>query len=206
MVRPERHDAFAYRYRPACVLLGRNPHPDVRPRGEGFVVVLMPEFFSDDEMGRNVRRRFCAVHPVLCLAQGDVAVYGNGIQLGNARWQQADKVEVRFTGHTGAQKQIRSVRVPTRNDVRGLRSSFGVNGGAVALVLELMSCFSCVPEHAPLSAYRCGKAVRKAVRHGRAFRAIKQVVAKSGRNPEEVALHSLPIGGATTLAAVGDMS
>ena len=44
------------------------------------------------------------------------------------------------------------------------------------------------------------------VRYGRVLRAIKEVVAESGRNPDEFALHSLRIGGATTLAAGGDIS
>ena len=35
---------------------------------------------------------------------------------------------------------------------------------------------------------------------------IKELVAKSGRNPDEFALHSLVIGGATTLAAGGDIT
>ena len=41
----------------------------------------------------------------------------------------------------------------------------------------------------------------RVVRYGRALRAIKELVAKSGRNPDEFALHSLRIGGATTLGA-----
>ena len=72
-------------------------------------------------------------------------------------------------------------------------------------MLELMSCLPRFPDHAPLSSFRCGKAVR-VVRYGRALRAIKEVVAKSGRNPDEFALHSLRIGAATTLAAGGDIA
>ena len=79
------------------------------------------------------------------------------------------------------------------------------DGGAVALMLELMSCFPGLPDHGPLSSYQCGKDVR-VVRYGRALRAIKEVVAESGRNPNEFALHSLRIGGATTLAAGEDIS
>ena len=48
------------------------------------------------------------------------------------------------------------------------------------------------------------------MRYGRALRAVKEVVAESGRNldefADEFALHSLRIGGATTLAAGGDIS
>ena len=97
-----------------------------------------------------------AVPLVHCLTRGDVAFYASGSQLGIARWQQADKVEVRFKGHKGDQERG-SVRVRTRNEVRGPRSSFTVDGGAVALVLELMSCLPGLPGQAPFSAYRCGK-------------------------------------------------
>ena len=82
---------------------------------------------------------------------------------------------------------------------------FRVDGGAVFIVLELMACFRCFPDHAHLSAYRRVKAVR-AVRYGRAFRATNEVVKKSGRNPEEFALHSWRVGGAATLATGGAMS
>ena len=59
------------------------------------------------------------VHDVLCLTRGDVAFYAQGTQLDTDRWQQADKVEVRFKGHKGDQEQIGSVRVRTRDEVRG---------------------------------------------------------------------------------------
>ena len=98
-----------------------------------------------------------------------------------------------------------SVRVRTRTEVRGSRSSFRGDGGAVALMLELMSYCPSLPDHAPLSSYRCGNSVRVA-RYSRAFRSIKELVAKFRRNPDEFALHSLRIGEATTLAAGGDIS
>ena len=72
-------------------------------------------------------------------------------------------------------------------------------------MLELMSCFSCLSYHIHVSSYRYGNCVR-GVRYVRAFRAIKEVVAKPGRNPDGFALQSLRIGGATTLAAGGDVS
>ena len=112
---------------------------------------------------------------------------------------------MRFKGHNGEQEQMGSVHVRTRTEVHGSKSSFGVYGGAVALVLELMSCFSSLPDNAPLSSYRSGKSIRM-VRHGHALRAIKEIVAKSGRSPDEFALHSLRTGEATTLTAGGDIS
>ena len=93
----------------------------------------------------------------------------------------------------------------TRDEVRGSRSSHSADGGAVALMLELMSCFPDLPDRAPLTVYRFVSSAR-VVRYGRALRAVKEAVAKSGHNPDEFALHSLRIGGATTLAAGGDIS
>ena len=52
-----------------------------------------------------------------------------------------------------------SVRVRTQTEVHGSKSSVRVYGGAVSLRLELMSCFSSFPDHAPLSSYRSGKSV-----------------------------------------------
>ena len=68
-----------------------------------------------------------------------------------------------------------------------------------------MSCFPSLPDNAPLFSYRCGKSVR-VDRYGRALRAIQELVAKSGRNPDEFAFHSLRIGGATTHASKEDIS
>ena len=112
---------------------------------------------------------------------------------------------MRFKGHKDDQKQIGSIRVRTRNEVRGSNSSFRVDGGAVALMLELMSCFSSLPDHASFSSYRYGKSVG-VMRYGRALRAIKEVVAKSSHNADEFALHLLRIGGAATLSAGEDVS
>ena len=42
-----------------------------------------------------------------------------------------------------------SVRVRTRSEVHGSKSSFRVYGGAVALKLELMSCFLAFPTASP---------------------------------------------------------
>ena len=90
------------------------------------------------------------------------------------------------------------------------------DGGAVALRFVLISCFLSLPDHAPLASYRLGSSVRvvrygrlgshvKIMRYGWALRAVKEVVVKSRRNPDEFALHSLPIGGETALAAGGDI-
>ena len=72
---------------------------------------------------------------------------------------------MRFTGHTGDEEQMGSVHVQTRTEIRGPKSSFREDDGAVALMLELMSCFPSLPDYAPLSSYRSVKSVR-VVRYG----------------------------------------
>ena len=42
----------------------------------------------------------------------------------------------------------------TRSEVRGPCSELGEGGGAVALMVALLSCFAALPQHVPLSSYR----------------------------------------------------
>ena len=104
-----------------------------------------------------------------------------------------------------------------RDEVRGSRSPERTDDGAVALRLVLMSFFLSLPDRVPLASYRRGSSVRvvrygwlgspvSVVRYGRAPRAVEEVVAKSRRNPDEIALHSLRIGGAAALAVARDIS
>ena len=111
---------------------------------------------------------------------------------------------MRVRGHKGEQDQIGSVRVRTRDDITGPHAGFRADGGAVALVVELMSCHRSLLASAPISSYNCGKSVR-VLRYGHALQAFRDIVANAGRRPEHFSLHSLRIGGATTLAAGGDV-
>ena len=143
------------------------------------------------------------MHSVHCPTRADDAFYVSSTHLQYIRWRQADRVGLHFKGRKGDQEHGERCGHGSRFAVRS--RPLGKDGGAVALMLELMSCFPSLPGHAPLSSYRCDKSVR-VVRYSPALRAIKQLVAKSGRNPDEFALHSLVIGGATTLAAGGDIT
>lgn len=83
-------------------------------------------------------------------------------------------------------------------------------GGDVALEVELLvlSCHATLPNSAPLSSYRSGRTAAKALRHGSALQAIRDVATKVERKPQDYALYSLRIGGATALllAAGRDIS
>ena len=146
-----------------------------------------------------------AVHPVHCLTRKDVARYRGERRLTSLQWHQVTSIEVRFHGHKGDQAQQESVIVRVRDDASRTRSGVGAGGGAVDLLMELLSVYPTMPESAPLSSYRCGNEVRL-WRYPEALAALRQVAAKAGDDPSEVGLHSLRIGAATTLAAGGDVS
>ena len=99
------------------------------------------------------------VNPAHCLTRSDVALFF-WRQTRGLQWSDADRVEVRFRGHKGDKAQVGSVFVCTRSEVRGPCSELGEGGGAVALMVALLSCFAALPEHAPLSLYRSGRQVR----------------------------------------------
>ena len=90
----------------------------------------------------------------------------------------------------------------TRDDPSGTRSGVGAGGGAVALMVELLSVYLTMPESAPLSSYRRGNEVR-VWGYREALAALRQVAARAGDDLSEVALHSLRIGATTTLAVGG---
>ena len=144
------------------------------------------------------------LHPAHCLTLGDVAFFAGDVQLAYALWPTADKIEVRVRGRKGDQDQIGSVRVRTRDEITGPLAGYRAGGGAVALMVVLMSCHRSLPASAPLSSYNCWKSIR-VLRYGHALRAFRDIVANAGRRLEYFALHSLRIGGATTLAAGGDV-
>ena len=92
----------------------------------------------------------------------------------------------------------------TRDNAKGARSRVGACGGAVTLMVELLSTFPIFSDSAPLSSYRYGSEVR-VWRYTEALGSLRHVVEKAGDDPSEVALHSLRIGAATTLATGGEV-
>ena len=145
------------------------------------------------------------VHSVHCLTRRDVAFFAGDTQLEYLHWRQADRIEIHFRGHKGDQEQRGEVRVRTRDEVCGPLAGYRATGGAVALMLELMSCCATLPANAPLASYRRGREV-KVWKYNEALRALREVVGKSGRDPKDFALHSLRIGGTSTMVAGGKIS
>ena len=162
-------------------------------------------YFSTASADEMVATSSGKVHPAHCLTRRDVALFRGDNQLEYLTGDKADRIEVYFCGLKGDQEQRGNVRLRTRDDVHGARSGYKADGGAVALMVELLSCHPTLPYGVPLPAYRSGGQVH-VWKYDQALRAFREVVEKSGRDPREFALHSLRIGGASALAAGGDVS
>ena len=124
--------------------------------------------------------------------------YKGGQRLTSLQWHQANGVQVCFRGHKGDQARQVSAIVRTQVDASWMRAGVGTDVRAVALMMEL-------PECAPLSSCKCGDEVR-VWRYTETPKTRHQVAAKTGEDSSEVGLHSLRIGGDTTLAAGGEVS
>ena len=117
-----------------------------------------------------------------------------------AQWSTADCVEVPLRGSKG--DQLRKGAVISR--VRaGSPRPVGAGGGAVDLMLELMSRFLFLPSSAPLVACGSGDGRWSMWTKQQAAVAQREVVALAGVRADEFALHSLRIGSATHLSAGG---
>lgn len=104
-------------------------------------------------------------HASHCLTRADVALFSGNVQLGFRNYRKADRVELRFRGHKGDQDERGNIRVRTRDHVRGPQSGVRACGGAVALVVELLSCHATLPDSAPLSSFREKGGAVRVVKH-----------------------------------------
>ena len=142
------------------------------------------------EVGRIFASSTGVGHPEHFLRR-DVALYNGERRLTSLQCQ-VTSIEVRFRGHKGDQAQQGSVIVRTRDHASGTRSGVGAGGGAVALMVELLSVYPTMPKSAPLSSFRCGNKVR-VWRYPEALAALCQVAPNAEGDPGEVGLHSLRI-------------
>ena len=129
-----------------------------------------------------------------------MAFFRGRVQLGVAQWSRANRVEVRFRGSKGDQLRKGADILRVR---AGLPRSVGASGGAVDLMLELMSCYLFLPSSASLVAYGSGSGRWSMWTKQQATVARREVVALAGVRADEYALHSFNIGGATHLSAGG---
>ena len=79
----------------------------------------------------------------------------------------------------------------------------GAGGGAVDLMVELISRYLSLPSSAPLVSFGIGNSRGVMWTKQQATAALRAVVASAGVRVEEYALHSLRTGGATHLSTGG---
>lgn len=159
-----------------------------------FLVARSDEIFATTTGG---------VHPVHCLRRTDVTFYDGERVLRPSQLYRATRVRVRFRGHKGDQAEQGSTVFRTRDVAQGKRSQAGAGGGAVAILVELMSCHYAMPGNAPLCAYRERTGEMKMWGYRKALVALRQMVSAAGGEKGQVGLHSLRIAAATVLAAGG---
>ena len=105
------------------LLTGEAFVPSWGPEGKVLWLCLCLSYFLKTRSDEMFAADSGVVYDVHCLTRGGVAFYAQGTELDADRWQQADKVEVRFKGHKGDREEIRSVCARTQDEVRGSRSS-----------------------------------------------------------------------------------
>lgn len=134
------------------------------------------------------------------LQRRDVAFFRGSQQLTWDLRSATERVEVRFRCSEGDQfrKGVAVGRVPDGSDA-GLHAG----GGAVVLLVELLSLNLHLPANAPLASYRMVSSEYAVISQNTATRELRELVANAGMQPHEFALHPLRIRGATQLSAVG---
>ena len=119
------------------------------------MVVLEPQLsFYDRPIRRDLANISGVAHPAHCLTRKDVAFVSGNSQLEYVPGRQADKVEMNVRGQKGDQDQIGEMRARARDETSDPQSGYRAEGGAVALMVELMSCHATWPDDAPLFSYR----------------------------------------------------
>ena len=132
---------------------GREADPHVACRGRVLWPALCASFFlltRASEMFAETRLR---VHETYCLRRADVAFFCGNIQLTVAQWSTANHVKVRFRGPQGDQPRKGAVVTHVR---KGPSMRVGEGGGAVDLMIELMSCYLFLSSSAPLVEFGSG--------------------------------------------------
>lgn len=95
------------------------------------------------------------VHSVHCLSRNKSFFAGES-QLQHMKRSQADKTEVLFQEHKGDKAQVGEVRLVRRMKSAARSRGYRANGGAVSLMVELMSCHPTLPDDVPPSSSREG--------------------------------------------------
>lgn len=140
------------------------------------------------------------VHPEFCLTRDCLTFFSGGVQLDVGDRARADSVKIRFE----ASKTDQNREGHTTTRFRSAEED-GIGKaplGAFEALVELLNVHPSLPGRAPLMT-RLTTAGWKVVTRSEAVAALRMMVACTGKDPAQYALHSGRIGGATQLAAQG---
>lgn len=140
------------------------------------------------------------VHPEFCLTRNCLTFFRGEVQVDFAYRASADSVRVRFVA--SKTDQNREGHTTTRHRCVDGAGAGRAPLGAFEAIVELLNLYPHLPGGAPLMTRRTVKGW-KVVTRAEALVALRMMVACSGRDPTQYALHSGRIGGATQLAAQG---
>ena len=140
------------------------------------------------------------VHPEFCLTRNCLTFFCGDIQVDFEGRAAADSVKILFVASKSDQSR-------TGHTITRQRGGDGAGNkktpvGAFEAIIELLKVHPNLPKNAPLMT-RITAGGRKVVTRPEAVAALRMMVACTGRDPTQFALHSGRIGGATQLAAQG---
>ena len=142
------------------------------------------------------------VHSEFCLTRGDVAFYDGPNHLVGSDRRRADRVEVSFRASKADQKRVGATITRTRGRGNGSDAWGGQDRGAVEILLDILDLSSSLGDQAPLMQAKSGPGWQ-VISRTQATRALRILVSSLGNDPQQYALHSGRIGGATHLARCG---
>ena len=140
------------------------------------------------------------VHPEFCLTRNCLTLFRGGAQVTVENRSIADSVKARFVASKPDQKREGCTITRTRASNAGELG--GGSAGAFELLLDLLDVHPLLEGGSPLMV-RLTPQGWKAFTRTEAVAELRLMIASSGRNPAQYALHYGRIGGATQLAAQG---
>ena len=142
------------------------------------------------------------VHADFCLTRGNIAFFEGATRLDESDRRRADRVEVTFRASKSDQKRQGAVVTRERVADRAGGNQVVRQMGALEILLDLLDVHPELGASAPLT--QSLKQGRWAVvSRSEATVALRDMARRVGANPEDFALHSGRIGGATQLAKQG---
>ena len=140
------------------------------------------------------------LHPEFCLTRNYLTFFYGGVQMAFENRSTATVVHVKFLVSKCDQKRAGCTITRTRLEKKTEKG--GASMGAFEALLELLNVYHQLPGGAPLTVRNTSLGCKVFTR-SEAVTLLRLMVANSGRDPMQFALHSGRTGGATQLASQG---